>query len=96
MPIIPISDIDKLKASWRADPCWDIEDTEGFESIREELVQYRLECERKWEEAYQEKLRTYANQIGLDAKLRLAEYIRNLERRVEKLSKQLDLLHDRI
>ena len=73
MPLIPIHDIENLKALWRRDPCWPIEDTEDFESVREELLQYRLEYEKKREAAYQEKLRSYASGIGLDANLRLAE-----------------------
>jgi len=36
------------------DPCWDIEDTEGFEAVREELAawsaEYCAERERQWEE----------------------------------------------
>ena len=48
MPKSP-EEVRKLKENWRRDPCWDIEDTEGFEDYREELLQYRLnvEAERK-------------------------------------------------
>lgn len=31
------SQIESLKYSWLHDPCWDIEETEGFEQFREEL-----------------------------------------------------------
>lgn len=27
-------DLEKLKSDWARDPCWDIEDTEGFEGFR--------------------------------------------------------------
>lgn len=37
------AEIDQLKANWRSDPCWDIEDTEGFEEHREELKVWRLQ-----------------------------------------------------
>jgi hypothetical protein len=34
-----------LKADWNADPCWDIEDTEGYGAHREELKAFRLQHE---------------------------------------------------
>jgi hypothetical protein len=37
--------IDELKSNWKADPCWDIETTEGFEDYRQELYIFRLETE---------------------------------------------------
>lgn len=40
--------IDELKQQWLHDPCWDIEDTEGFESQRDELLAFRLSHEAKW------------------------------------------------
>jgi hypothetical protein len=38
-------EIEDLKANWIKDPCWDIEDTEGFEEHKEELLAYRLQIE---------------------------------------------------
>lgn len=43
MSLITVED---LKAQWKADPCWDIEETEGFEDLRNELLIWRLEYER--------------------------------------------------
>lgn len=40
--------IDDLKANWMKDPCWDIEETEGFEEHKEELQAFRLEQEKEW------------------------------------------------
>lgn len=37
--------IDELIASWRDDRGWDIEDSEGFEEHREELLAVRLKIE---------------------------------------------------
>ncbi len=37
--------LEELKRNWRNDPVWDIEDTEGYEDIRQELYVYRLETE---------------------------------------------------
>jgi hypothetical protein len=39
--------IQKLKDSWIHDPCWDIEDTEGFEEHHDELLAWRLDLEEK-------------------------------------------------
>jgi len=41
--------IEKLKASWAADPCWDIEDTDGFEEYRDELAAFAAEREQRCE-----------------------------------------------
>lgn len=38
---------EKLKRDWLSDSSWDIEDTEGFEDHREELLAWRQEHERK-------------------------------------------------
>lgn len=43
------AELDKLKESWLKDPCWDIEETEGFEEHKEELRAFRLEKESEWE-----------------------------------------------
>lgn len=37
-----------LKRNWRNDPCWDIEETEGYEDYRDELLAYRMEMEAVW------------------------------------------------
>jgi hypothetical protein len=42
-------EIENLKANWDSDPCWDIEDTEGFQGHVTELYQYRKTKEFEWE-----------------------------------------------
>lgn len=44
-----LEDIEKLKADWLRDSCWDIEDTEGFEAHKEDLLAFRLAMQEKWE-----------------------------------------------
>ncbi len=44
-------EVHELKANWQADPIWDIEETEGFEEHRAELVEFRLKCEENWTKA---------------------------------------------
>jgi hypothetical protein len=48
-------EIEQLKANWLGGPCWDIEDTEGFEAHREELLAFRKEQEAKWEAQREER-----------------------------------------
>lgn len=43
-------EIDALKTNWAKDPCWDIEDTEGFEDHHDELLAFRKEKEAEWED----------------------------------------------
>jgi len=42
--------IEQLKSSWVADPCWDIEDTECFEEHRDELAAFATEQKQRWEQ----------------------------------------------
>jgi ribosomal protein L37E len=41
-------ELQQLKESWLSDPVWDIEESEGFEEHKEELLQFRKQCERAW------------------------------------------------
>lgn len=50
------ADIDELKRPWLADGCWDIEDTEGCEAYREELLAWRLGIEAERERETTEEL----------------------------------------
>jgi len=44
-------EVRELKAQWQADPLWVIEETEGFEECREDLLAFRLKCEENWAKA---------------------------------------------
>lgn len=48
--------IEELKKDWENDPCWDIEDTEGFDAYYDELKVYRLETEARWEQQQKDEL----------------------------------------
>jgi hypothetical protein len=62
--------IEKLKKSWRKDPCWNIEDTEGFEDHKEELIAFRQKYELQKQTAAEYKAQTrqknFANSTGID------------------------------
>jgi hypothetical protein len=52
-------EIEQLKEDWLRDPCWDIEDTEGFEEHKTELYIFRLEIEKKRYEKRLEEIRIF-------------------------------------
>lgn len=70
-------EIEKLKESWRRDPCWDIEDTEGFSEHHEELKQYHEQCDREYFVAEENRKTEKAMRLGCS--VALVEYIERLE-----------------
>ena len=61
--------LDDLKENWLADPVWDIEETEGFEDYKEELLQFRLQQEKIWGEQAEERERKIdekARELGIE------------------------------
>jgi len=56
-------EVETLKRQWEKDACWDIEETEGFEEYREELLRYRLDCEEKWKKQREEHCAELASKI---------------------------------
>jgi hypothetical protein len=75
----------ELKFGWKKDPCWDIEETEGFENYKEELLEYRLECEKIWEEKYIDKVSEFGKKNGLTADFKTLEFFMRLENRINKI-----------
>lgn len=69
--------IQKLKDNWSQDPCWDIEDTEGFEAHKEELLAFRRQKEAEWEIRRIARLESQAKELGVD--LRTAERVSDLQ-----------------
>jgi hypothetical protein len=55
--------INDLKANWLKDPCWDIENTEGFEDHEEELLSYRKEVEAEWDAKHKAKAEKRADYV---------------------------------
>jgi len=77
-------DVEELKRNWRRDPIWDIEDTEGFEEYREELLEFRKSCETYWEAIRQketEEDRQEAEKLGLPGIYALVKQIQGLQKR---------------
>ena len=59
-------EIEKLKKNWLADPCWDIEDEDGFCEHREELLMFRKETEVKWQLEEEERIARRARVVEID------------------------------
>ena len=59
-------EIEKLKKNWLADPCWDIEDEDGFGEHREELLKFRLETESAWQLEEEERIARRARVVEID------------------------------
>ena len=83
-------DIDRLKANWESDPCWDIEDTEGFEAHRVELESYRIQKEKGWELENLRRDKTRCENYGCSPRMLsvidvLRRDIRNLEKRLDEI-----------
>ncbi len=81
--------LEELKWHWKADPCWDLEDTGGFEAHREELLQFRVQCETEWEQQRVRRLSAKAVALGVPGNLALAEYVERLETRMRRLEAHL-------
>lgn len=79
-------ELDDLKANWKGDPCWDIEDTEGFEEHRAELLAWRKEYERERDDA--EYLRICKKAVELDCSIQIVKMIEFLEFRIGKLERR--------
>jgi hypothetical protein len=80
-------EIAELKENWLKDPCWDIEDTEGFEAHKPLLLKFRHDVEKEQSQKHREQVKDFMSRVGLyegvDA-FTLAEYIMNLEARLKK------------
>ena len=81
-------EIYNLKMNWQADPCWDIEYTEGFEAHIAELLTFRVESETLWRANAAQCLHDYADKIGVPDNLKLAAYIRGLEKQIDRLNER--------
>ena len=83
--------IEDLKKDWLDDPCWDIEDTEGFEEHRTELQLFRLKMENKNRRIYQKQLVFLSNKMGTQSQ-RLIEYLCSLETDINRLKNEVNQL----
>lgn len=83
-------EIDKLIADWKADPCWDLEDAEGFEAHKDELRRVRFVEMDRQQQAERWALEEKARAIGCSGNHMLAAYVLALEARVATLEQRLE------
>lgn len=86
------AEIDALKFNWASDPCWDIEDTEGFEAHHDELLAWCMAYEEKIEAEYQDKLQVKARLLGVPGNVMLAAAVLHLEQRVRDFERRVSEL----
>lgn len=56
-------EIENLKTQWKQDPCWDIEDTEGFEDHKDELIAFRVKHEEECRKSYEKRRQSVKERI---------------------------------
>ncbi len=83
-------EVENLKANWLEDPCWNIEDTQGFKECRDELLAYRVLCESERAENRRIRLSELSEKLGIPGNTKLAEYVERLEYRIEQLEERLE------
>lgn len=81
-------EIENLKRQWMADNIWDIENTEGFEAHRAELLAFRLATEAEWAAQRQARLERRATELGCS--VALVEYLERLEYQIKQLREMVD------
>lgn len=74
-----------LKFQWIADPCWDLEATEGFEDVAEELKAFRTTKELEWANAQTAQNLLVAAKLGCPGNETLGAYVRDMSLRLERL-----------
>lgn len=87
--------VENLKAQWRGDGSWDIEETPGFEEYREELQKYRAQVEEADRMARVRHLQRKSEELGCPGNTALAVYVERLEDKLERLELKLERLGDR-
>lgn len=88
------AEINDLKAQWLADPCWDIEYTEGFEAHSKELEEFHKQHSRQWDLEYKERQLERCTRYGCSPKLLI--YIESLEARIDVLTSQLEKIRNSV
>lgn len=74
------------------DPCWNIEETDGFDDHYDELFSFRKEMEEKWENNRRDRLEQLAVGLGLTDNMKLVAYLEMLNVRIIELEIKLNEL----
>ncbi len=85
-------ELGKLKADWLEDDCWNLEDTEGFEAHRVELLAFREAHQA--EQANTERRRREARAAELGCSVALLATIESLENQINRLEQKVEKTED--
>lgn len=88
-------EVQALKRGWEKDPCWDLETTQGFEAYREELAAFATQKKQEWASAHYLLLERKAYELGVPGNHKLAEYVLNLEHRLNEMNLVLENIYFR-
>ncbi len=88
-------EIEFLKGQWLADPDWNIEETEGYELHRDELLEFRKRTEGERLARAEAELKAKLESIGIPDNPKLGEYVLGLERKLLRLESALERAEDR-
>ena len=86
--------VEGLKHSWKCDPCWNIEGTEGYEVFRDELRAFQAEKEASWEADRMTELQTLSAKLGCPGNFDLARKIQAMEYQIGRLLDRVIELED--
>jgi hypothetical protein len=81
--------IEELKQNWISDPCWDIEETEGFEDEKRELKLFRMETEALWKERETKRQLERCERLGIYDNIKLLVFLESMENEIVKLREEL-------
>ncbi len=76
-------EVEQLKSEWAWDPCWDIENTEGFKEYYDELLAYRLETKAEDQKEIDDENEKMRNELGCNAAIYPSFGIENRRVRAE-------------
>ena len=91
-PVHPMpdrEDIERIKREWISDPCWDLEDTPGYEAVRTELHAFVSMIMSHQKTKVSAKILARAEQLGCS--IQVARHIIQLEERLQAVEKNLPL-----
>ncbi len=86
-------EVERIKRSWKDDPCWDLTDlcsSEEYALYANELRLFQMTCEAAWEQQRIDRLTEKADAMGVPGNLNLARYIESIERRLAELERTID------
>lgn len=88
------AEIEELKRQWRYDPCWDIDDVEGFEDYKDELLEFSKAQIAIWNFEAEERAKARAIEIGTPDNPTLTETIVRMQNRIGSIMERLDKIEE--